>query len=97
MILRNPLPDPELTRRFNDVETLETPALIPRQPRPQLSPDPWTPPPYWKNLLYMEESKFEQICKKWFLRVIVVAASLYLLALVSIFLWKVLMMVVSIK
>lgn len=99
MILRNPLPDPDLIRRFNEVDTLREipaiPALVPKRSIPQ--PDDWTPPPYWKNLLHMEESKLEQACKKWFTRVILVATILYVLTLVSIFLWKLLLMVIALK
>lgn len=99
MILRNPLPDPDLIRRFNEVDTLREipaiPALVPKRPLPQ--PDDWTPPPYWKNLLHMEESKFEQSCKKWFFRVITIAMILYVLAIASIFLGKLLVLVINLK
>lgn len=99
MILRNPLPDPDLIRRFNEVDTLREipaiPALVPKRSLPQ--PDDWTPPPYWKNLLHMEESKFEQACKKWFFRVITIAMLLYVLAIASIFLGKLLVLVINLK
>lgn len=99
MILRNPLPDPDLIRRFNEVDTLREipaiPALVPKRSLPQ--PDSWTPPPYWKNLLHMEESKFEQSCKKWFFRVITIAMILYVLAIASIFLGKLLVLVINLK
>lgn len=97
MLLRNPLPDPEFTRRFDE----PTQPQIPAMPKMELQVLPqrqeWTPPPYWRNLLQLEETKLERACKRWFSRLILIAAIFYILALVSVFLWKLLLMVIALK
>ena len=107
MIIKNPLPfDAWPNSHFEDLQNVDTSPELPSinkrnkvflqdlQPLPQ---EAWTPPPYWKNLLYMEESKFEQECKKWFFRTITIAMLLYVLAIASIFLFKLLILVINLK
>ena len=89
MLLRNPQPDPEFRRRFNEPTAIEIPA-IPKQ-------QDWTPPRYWRELLQVEETKFERLCKTWFVKSLFVLGTLYLLAVVSIFLYKLLMLVIELK
>ena len=69
--------------------TMEFPA-IPKQQE-------WTPPRYWKELLQVQETKFERICKSWFVKIVTVLAILYILALITVFLGKLFMMVVALK
>jgi hypothetical protein len=98
MLLRNPQPDPEFSRKFDTPTEIEIPA-IPKQQAwmpPQQQQD-WTPPRYWKELLQVQESKFERICKSWFVKVVTVLAIFYVIALISVFLGKLFMMVVALK
>lgn len=89
MLLQNHLPYPDLTRKSNEPTEIEIPA-IPKQQE-------WMPPPYWKDLLMVKEARFEAACKKWFTRFIVVSMILYVTIITSIFLWKLLLMVIALK
>jgi len=89
MLLRDPQPYPDFTRKFDEPTQIEIPA-IPRQQE-------WTPPRYWRELLQVEETKFERAYKTWFVKVLFVLGTLYLLAVVSIFLYKLLMLVIALK
>ena len=102
MLLRNPEPYPEFTRKFDEPTEIEIPA-IPKQTMPKqqawMPPQQqdWTPPRYWKELLQVQETKFERLCKSWFVKIVTVLAILYILALISVFLGKLFMMVVALK
>ena len=103
MLLRNPQPDPEFSRRFGMPTEIEIPAMPKQQEWRRKQPtmefpaipkqQEWTPPPYWRELLHVQETKFERRCKEWFVKALLVLGSLGFLALVSIYLFKLLMMV----
>lgn len=111
MILKSPLPFEWHTSTFEEIQKVDTAPEMPavnmntrnkvvlREDdwQPQPSPQEWTPPPYWKNLLHMDESRFEQECKKWFFRTLTIAMILYVLTIASIFLGKLLMIVIELK
>lgn len=107
MIIRDPLPfDKWPNSTFEEIDQVTTTPEMPIvngrnkvvvrdlwQP-PQ---EEWTPPPYWKELLYVEQTKFERTCKTWFVKIMFVFGTLYVLALISIFLWKLLMVVIALR
>lgn len=108
MILKNPLPfNPWPNATFEEIQKIDTAPEMPAvnnrnkvvlrdmwQPPP---PQEWTPPPYWRNLLHMDESKFEQECKKWFARAMVVIILVSIFLLSSMFLFKLIMLVADLK
>ena len=57
----------------------------------------WTPPAYFQSSSQVEETRFERICKTWFVKIMFVLLILYVLALISIFLCKLFMLVVALK
>lgn len=109
MIIRNPLPfDSWPNSTFEEIQKIDTipemPAINNRNKavvRDLLQYPPpyqeWTPPPYWRDLLEVQETKFERACKAWFVKMLFVFAILYIIALISIFLWKLLMVVIALR
>ena len=68
--------------------TIEIPAI----PKQQVQQE-WMPPPYWRELLHTEETKFGRKCREWFVKALLVLGTLGSLALISIYLFKLLVMV----
>jgi len=57
----------------------------------------WTPPPYWRELLVVQETKWERICKAWFIKLFFMMLILYVIVIISIFLYKLLILVINTK
>ena len=97
MLLREPQPYPDFSRKFDAPTEIEIPAIPKQQAWMPPQQQEWTPPRYWKELLQVQETKFERLCKSWFVKIVTVLAILYILALISVFLSKLFMMVVALK
>lgn len=108
MILKSPLPFEWHTSTFEEIQKIDTapemPAINTRNKvvlredwQPQPPPEEWAPPPYWKSLLHMDESRFEQECKKWFARAMVVVILVSIFILSCIFLLHLIMQVANLK
>jgi len=91
MLLRDPLPDPELKHKFNETETAVEIPVMPKM-RYDRDDDPWTPPPYWHNLL-QEDRKIEI---RGF-RSIVVGFALFGVVVALIFFWKIVAAVLAMR
>lgn len=112
MIIKNPQPYPSKNESWpthiaaggiHNTDTAPDIHAIPKREKAVLQewmpprPEEWTPPPYWRSLLHLEETKLERVSKRWFSRVLVAAMILYVLIITSIFLWKLLMIVIALK
>ncbi len=98
------LQDPRLYSGFNPERTDKIPAISQEffksaapnsnNALPALGTRDWRPPLYWKNNLLPEEEKFDQKCKKWFTRAMVVSILTAIFLLTSIFLIKLIILVI---
>ena len=96
MILRSPLPDPDLKRRFNEIDTAETPVVRPASTRVPLLIE--NPCPYWhapevKPRLDLGKLDYEKIAG----RVLLIGMGLFTLLISLILLYKVLLLVIFFK
>lgn len=101
MLLQNPSP----YSRDNPQITQEMPAISrefikshtpPNNALPALGTRDWRPPLYWNNPL-PEEEKFDEKCKKWFTRAMIVSILTAIFLLTSIFLIKLIILVIWLK
>lgn len=103
MLLRNPQPDPDLRRKFNETETIkELPALPQNGLHPSWYQQPATPlPAGWQN--DSTKSPWTQVRKeqidleKWAARIMWACMGTFTLLITCICLWKVVLMVLAIK
>lgn len=91
MLLRDHQPFPDFEEYFNADTAQEMPAL-PKFGSTQRGP--WTPPPYWRDLLEPQK-KFD--IEKCTGRILFVIAALFTLSLAMIYLIKLLLIVLTMK
>jgi hypothetical protein len=106
MIIKKPQPFPEpwpthivTEEEIYNTDTSPDIHAIPKEEAKQEKSvlQQWMPPAYWHPVLPQEDTKLEQVCKRWFSRLLIAAMILYVLLLTSIFLWKLLMIVIALK
>lgn len=91
MLLKNPQPYPVIHNSHeHDIDTAVDIAAIPKMRYD--TADPWTPPPYWRNLL-QEDRKIEV---RGF-RFIVVGFALFGVIVAIIFFWKIVAAVLAMR
>ena len=100
MILRNPLPDPNLRHRFNEVDTAEIPVVRPPDTTrvPLLIDRNINPCPYWhapepKPSIDFAKIDYEKIAG----RILLIGMGLFTLLISLILLYKVLILVIFFK
>lgn len=75
----------------HDIDTAVDIAALPKMRYD--TPDPWTPPPYWQNLLMQDDKKFEI---RGF-RSIVLGFALFGVIVAIIFFWKIVAAVLAMR
>ena len=100
MLLQHPQPysrhNPQITDKMPAIRDFNT-STNQNNALPALGTRDWRPPLYWNNLLETEEEKFDQKCKKIFIRAMVSSILIAIYLLTAIFLIKLIILVIWLK